>query len=86
MEDLMAALKQFGQVNEKEVKKQSTAKPCSFCESQGFANRFHDESVCRLKKGRSNATKNEKIRVVNNTEAQNVISMAEEAKNAQYPL
>lgn len=80
MEDLMGKLKQMKNFTDKEEKKSSN-KPCNFCEAQGFANRWHDESVCRLKKTKLNSTKNGKIRVVNNTEAQEVIVKEEESKN-----
>lgn len=80
-EDLMSRLKQLGHTSEKENKKTPASSFCKFCESLGFANRSHDESVCRLKKGKSNE-KNNKIRMANNTEAQDIISMADEAKNS----
>lgn len=80
IEDLMSKLKWIGQANVKEGKTQSS-KPCPFCEAQGFAGRFHEESVCKLEKNKDNKMKNEKIRVVNHAQAQDIIASLNITKN-----
>ncbi|XP_076660132.1 uncharacterized protein LOC143363438 [Halictus rubicundus] len=85
IEDLMSKLKQMGKFNEikKETQKLLVTKtPCSFCEKLGYVNRFHPESLCRLKIQKINKQKNENIKIVNNTEIQEIIANSAEAKNA----
>lgn len=52
IEDLMSKWKQFGQIIKKKEKQknQISQKPCTHCEGLGYPTRFHDISVCRLKK------------------------------------
>ena len=81
----MSKLKQIGQFNGKKgetQKLQTTKTPCAFCEKLGYANRFHPESLCRLKTQKGNKQKNENIKMVNNTEIQEIIANSAEAKNA----
>lgn len=84
IEDLMSKLKQFGHVSDKKKENNKTTpshKQCSNCEKLGFPNRFHPESMCRLKEQNSGYKKNNKIKVVNNVDLENAIANSEEAKN-----
>ncbi|KAL7293146.1 hypothetical protein TKK_0013299 [Trichogramma kaykai] len=80
VEDLMAKLRLLEPVSNKfnrsSVEKQKNDngsrsqmnyKPCTYCEKAGYPNRFHPEKVCRTKNA-SQLNKNERIRIVNNTE------------------
>lgn len=55
--------------------------PCSYCEKKGYPNRFHMESVCRTKMNDRKQSTNDKVRVSNNAEIQNAISLHDDAKN-----
>lgn len=63
-------------------KKQNAHDPCAYCDSRGFPNRLHAEKLCRLKMGNQTGNyRNDKIKIANNIEIQDEISLAEEAKN-----
>lgn len=86
IENLMSKLKQLGKVNDlknENVNKRmsSEKKPCSICDKLGFKNRFHSENICRNKDRQIKNLKNENIRIINNTELQEVVASYEEAKN-----
>ncbi|XP_071642241.1 uncharacterized protein [Temnothorax longispinosus] len=92
MEDLMSTLRQIeplknkynsnsGEANDDKHKNQNKHRPCSYCESVGFPNRFHPEQMCRTKIAHQKANKNDKIKVANNIEIQDTIALAEVAKN-----
>lgn len=78
IEDLMSRLRFFGQANKIVKIKQngSEKKNCMYCEKLGYKNRFHPENLCRNRK-----IKNENIKLVNNSEIQDAVAHAEEAKN-----
>lgn len=60
---------------------QNSHEQCSYCKSIGFPNRFHPEKLCRTKAANQNKFGNDKIKVSNNLELQDMISFAAEAKN-----
>jgi len=78
IEDLMSRLRLFGQSNKIIKPKQniSEKKNCTHCEKLGYKNRFHPENLCR-----NRTVKNENIKLVNNSETQDAVAYAEEAKN-----
>jgi len=81
MEDLMSKLKHFGNLNvesseKKNEKFSKQTKPCTFCEKLGYKERYHPEQKCRLKN-----KKNDKIKIVNNIDCEDLIACSEEAKN-----
>lgn len=63
------------------VSEKSERKPCSYCIKKGFPNRVHTEEVCRLKIADRNKNRNDKIKVINNTNIQECISSSDESKN-----
>ena len=64
-------------------KGQCAREPCLYCKSIGFPNRFHSENLCRLKLANNNKfeSRNDKVKLANNLEIQDVISLSAEAKN-----
>ncbi|KYN14207.1 hypothetical protein ALC57_13591 [Trachymyrmex cornetzi] len=66
--------------NNSNERKGNNHSPCTYCENIGYPNRYHPENLCRTKLNKT-IQKNEKIKIVNNTELQNLISSTEEAKN-----
>ena len=93
MEDLMSTLRQIepsrsklnnnnsGEINDDKHKTQNKHKPCSYCDSVGFPNRFHPEQMYRTKIAHLKASRNDKIKVANNLGIQDTIALTEEAKN-----
>lgn len=55
--------------------------PCVYCENVGYPGRYHAENVCRTKLRNNNKTKNEKIRMVNHSELQDIVAADEDTKN-----
>lgn len=56
-------------------------KTCGYCDKMGFPGRRHSEEVCRAKIAHQSKNKNNKIKVANNIEAQDAISLLENPKN-----
>lgn len=67
--------------NKSNERRDNSYSPCTYCEGIGYPNRYHPENLCRTKLNNKNRQKNEKIKIVNNTELQDLISSTEEAKN-----
>ncbi|XP_076397156.1 uncharacterized protein LOC143265993 isoform X1 [Megachile rotundata] len=67
--------------NEDRQTNQRSRKPCAYCESVGFKNRFHPEEVCRTKTANRKTDKNDKIKIANNIEIEDAVSFTEEARN-----
>lgn len=89
MEDLMSKLKHFGNLNVKNIEKESADKtskqkqirPCTICEKSGYKDRYHPEQRCRLKDKQITNIKNDKIKIVNNVDCEHYVASTDEAKN-----
>lgn len=60
-------------------------KPCSYCNKKGFQNRYHSEDVCRVKLSDKEKIKNEKIKIINNTNLEESVASSDESKNGWQP-
>lgn len=59
--------------------------PCTYCANNGFPNRLHPETVCRLKARDQKKMGNDKIKMTNNVEIQESIAIHNDAKNLIAP-
>ncbi|XP_074026745.1 uncharacterized protein [Leptinotarsa decemlineata] len=91
IDNLMSLINQLEGLKEKETKIKtkipqeikSEKKPCPYCTKKGFPNRYHSEGICRLKLAEN--TKNERIKIINNTNIEESVSFSEESKNESRP-
>ncbi|XP_011689342.1 PREDICTED: uncharacterized protein LOC105450919 [Wasmannia auropunctata] len=95
IDKLMSTIRQLEHLNIGKEKNQSAInmknknvndglvkKPCPHCIERGFPNRYHPEQNCRLKNSEVKGKyKNEQIKIINNSEIQDSVSLSEDAKN-----
>lgn len=88
VDDLMSCIRQLegflqnrNKTKIKSVEEDTEKRTCAYCKMKGFTNRFHAENVCRLKIFDGKNMKNDKIKVINNTNIQESVSSSNVAKN-----